>query len=206
MLDFLGQQFISEHDLLAGGVLIIDEIEQHLHPRWQRHVFQRIRTQFPHIQLIATTHTPLAIGGAIDIPGGQLVHLSLDGDNAAQGRRIVGSDLEGMRSDQILTSSLFGLDTSRTPGTERRLNRYAELISKASLTTAEESEFERIAASIGRNLPSAEEKKIGRAVFRLIQNALDSLVEQMDPVKAQTAIEEARMMIQDLVSGKSERN
>jgi predicted ATP-binding protein involved in virulence len=47
---------------LAGhGVVLIDELELHLHPRWQREVVEKLRTSFPNIQFIATTHSPFII-------------------------------------------------------------------------------------------------------------------------------------------------
>ncbi|WP_437318694.1 AAA family ATPase [Sorangium sp. So ce385] len=47
---------------LAGhGVVLIDELELHLHPRWQREVVEKLRANFPNIQFIATTHSPFII-------------------------------------------------------------------------------------------------------------------------------------------------
>jgi len=43
------------------GVVLIDELELHLHPRWQREVVEKLRTAFPNIQFIATTHSPFII-------------------------------------------------------------------------------------------------------------------------------------------------
>jgi predicted ATP-dependent endonuclease of OLD family len=64
VLDFIGwllhaERLLGNPDI--GGILIIDEIEQHLHPRWQRHIVQRLRQQFPKTQIIASTHTPLKV-------------------------------------------------------------------------------------------------------------------------------------------------
>ena len=47
---------------LAGhGVVLIDELELHLHPRWQREIVEKLCTSFPNIQFIATTHSPFII-------------------------------------------------------------------------------------------------------------------------------------------------
>jgi predicted ATP-binding protein involved in virulence len=45
------------------GIVFLDEIEQHLHPRWQRYLVTRLRNQFPYFQFIMTTHSPLCAGG-----------------------------------------------------------------------------------------------------------------------------------------------
>ncbi|HUN83306.1 MAG TPA: AAA family ATPase [Terracidiphilus sp.] len=44
------------------GIVTIDELDLHLHPRWQRHVIQDLRRTFPSIQFIATSHSPQLIG------------------------------------------------------------------------------------------------------------------------------------------------
>lgn len=47
--------------LLGHGVVLIDELELHLHPRWQREIVEKLRSTFPNIQFIATTHSPFII-------------------------------------------------------------------------------------------------------------------------------------------------
>jgi len=48
----------------TSGVVIIDELDLHLHPKWQRHVIRDLRETFPAIQFVATTHSPQLIGEA----------------------------------------------------------------------------------------------------------------------------------------------
>lgn len=43
------------------GLLLIDEIENHLHPKWQKKILGIIRELFPHIQIILTTHSPFIV-------------------------------------------------------------------------------------------------------------------------------------------------
>ena len=42
----------------TSGVVLIDEVDLHLHPRWQRVVLSRLRTAFPEIQFVVSTHSP----------------------------------------------------------------------------------------------------------------------------------------------------
>lgn len=50
------------NDPLQGhGVVLIDELELHLHPKWQREIVQKLRETFPNIQFIGTTHSPFVI-------------------------------------------------------------------------------------------------------------------------------------------------
>jgi len=56
---------LADHVLdKTPGVVLIDELDLHLHPKWQRHVIHDLRTTFPSIQFIATTHSPQLIGEA----------------------------------------------------------------------------------------------------------------------------------------------
>ena len=49
------------------GIVIIDEVEQHLHPKLQRQILKRLDDKFPKIQFIITTHSPLCVSGTADV-------------------------------------------------------------------------------------------------------------------------------------------
>lgn len=53
----LGEEVLEQTE----GVVLIDELDLHLHPKWQRHVIEDLRTTFPKIQFICTTHSPFLI-------------------------------------------------------------------------------------------------------------------------------------------------
>lgn len=50
-----------EDPRLGAGVVFIDEIELHLHPKWQLEIAEKLRTTFPNIQFIVTTHSPFIL-------------------------------------------------------------------------------------------------------------------------------------------------
>ncbi len=52
----------ADDPLLGGGVVLIDEIEQHLYPAWQRSVIPALEKSFPNCQFIVTTHSPAVLG------------------------------------------------------------------------------------------------------------------------------------------------
>lgn len=66
---------ILENPLEGAGVVLIDELELHLHPQWQREVVEKLRKVFPNIQFIATTHSPFIIQS---IRPGELINLDPD--------------------------------------------------------------------------------------------------------------------------------
>ncbi len=65
--------------LEGKGIVLIDEIELHLHPKWQREIIETFRTTFPNIQFIMSTHSPFVIQS---LQGGELI--SLDGEIEAE--------------------------------------------------------------------------------------------------------------------------
>ena len=64
-----------EKPLHGRGVVLIDELELHLHPTWQREVSEKLRETFPNIQFIATTHSPFVIQA---LRPGELINLDPD--------------------------------------------------------------------------------------------------------------------------------
>ncbi len=50
-----------QNPLDGKGIIVIDEIEQHLHPSWQRQILKKLHKIFPNIQFIITTHSPIII-------------------------------------------------------------------------------------------------------------------------------------------------
>lgn len=66
------------------GVVLIDEIELHLHPRWQRSVIPNLEKTFPNCQFIVTTHSPQVLA---DVGPGAVVVLEPDGDGNVVAKR-----------------------------------------------------------------------------------------------------------------------
>ena len=98
----------SENPLAEPGIILVDEIDLHLHPRWQREIRTYLTQHFPNVQFIVTAHSPLMAQDALDA---NLIVLRDEG-----GHVVIENDplaVRGWRIDQILTSELFGLPTSR---------------------------------------------------------------------------------------------
>lgn len=104
-----------------SGVVLIDEIDAHLHPRWQREVGFTLTKQFPNLQFIVTTHSPFVAMAAGE---GSLSVLRKDGNE-----RRVDQDVPNPRGwlvDRVL-AEVFDLRSLRDPVTEKELQRYQEL-------------------------------------------------------------------------------
>ena len=101
----------------AQGVVLIDEIETHLHPRWKMQVMTSLRRVLPKVQFIATTHDPLCLRGMDD---GEVVVLQRSRGGEVRQLRDLPS-IRGMTAEQLLTSDYFGLASTADPGLELRL-------------------------------------------------------------------------------------
>lgn len=119
---------LSEH-----GVALIDELDIHLHPLWQRHIADWLQTQFPNLQFIVTTHSPMVAAGA----GPKALTLKLQSNGAAV--LPITQSLFAMDVDDILKSEAFGLVSTFTPSTQQKLDQLVALQMKASKLSAEES-------------------------------------------------------------------
>lgn len=53
----------SDNPLLGGGIVLIDEVELHMHPSWQQSIVPVLHKVFPNVQFIITTHSPIVLGG-----------------------------------------------------------------------------------------------------------------------------------------------
>ena len=130
------------------AILLIDEIENHLHPTWQRRVIPALLEHFPGLQIFATTHSPFVVAG---LRTGQVHLLSRDAGGvitASSNDR----DIIGWTADQILRT-FMGVDEPTDQLTVDRNNRLRELHGKASLTSEEETELNDLRRQVGENFP-----------------------------------------------------
>ena len=106
----------------AQGIVLIDEIENHLHPRWKMRVMKALRESFPRVQFIASTHDPLCLRGMFE---GEVQVLYRDRDGHLQRVEQL-PDVANLRIEQILTSDYFGLSTTEDPIRQRALEQLAQ--------------------------------------------------------------------------------
>ena len=56
-----------DNPLMGDGIVLIDEVDMHLHPKWQRTLINQLTTTFPNCQFVLTTHSPLVISDSKDM-------------------------------------------------------------------------------------------------------------------------------------------
>ncbi len=92
------------------GIVLIDELETHLHPIWQRELPKLLATFFPKIQFIVTTHSPIVCLG---MPENTVFYNVSRNKNGATEVAKIDIDITNLLPNQILTSPIFGLDNIR---------------------------------------------------------------------------------------------
>lgn len=129
----------TSNALQEEGVVLIDELDIHLHPIWQRDIAQLLRKQFPKLQFIVATHSPLIAAGA----GDDALTLKF---SFLEGKSVVEkvNNVSALRVDSILKSSAFDLVSTYSPQTQEKIDRYDALLSKHKLSTSETHDLKQL--------------------------------------------------------------
>ncbi len=103
------------------GVVLVDEIDLHLHPEWQQSVIPKLSKTFERMQFVLTTHSPLIVG-TVDACNVRVLHRD-------EGAAVVSEPEEetfGLSSDQVLLSPYFGLSSVRAEAFRKKLDEARE--------------------------------------------------------------------------------
>jgi predicted ATP-dependent endonuclease of OLD family len=138
----------SENPLAEPAVCLVDEIDLHLHPKFQRNIIKFLTETFPNTQFIVTAHSPLIVVAAEEQPQDtNIILLKREGDQTVVVNDPV--DVSKWSVDQILNSDLFGHVPSRSePLTELRTERDT-LLSKQALTATQKARLDELDEKIG---------------------------------------------------------
>ncbi|MET7989163.1 AAA family ATPase [Streptomyces sp. NPDC005281] len=151
--------------VLAPGVVLIDEVDAHLHVTWQRKIGDWLRQHFPNLQFIVSSHSPY-ICQAAD-PGGLI---RLPGPGEQQQPAVVSEELYhrvvyGSGDDAVL-SELFGLETPYSSRAEHDRQRLVALERKVYAETASEGEVVQY-QELSRLLASSLDTRVTEVTARL---------------------------------------
>lgn len=141
IVDFASKLFLlypnSPNPLAEPAVCLVDEIDLHMHPTWQRDIMGFLTRTFPNTQFIVTAHSPLMVQAAAEA---NVILLKREGDHV-----VVNNEPEIVKNwsvDQIL-ASVFGV-SGRPEATEKNMERRRELLAKSARTPDEQQELERL--------------------------------------------------------------
>ncbi len=130
----------SANPLHEEGVVLIDELDIHLHPRWQRHIAGWLRALFPNLQFFVATHSPFVAAGA----GEDALTLRLTLDKGLTRLEKVDTPT-ALSVDGILQSEAFGQLSPYSPATQAAISRY-DALARKKRSRAEGKEFAQLRA------------------------------------------------------------
>lgn len=148
----------SENPFDQPAILILDEIDLHMHPAWQKEIIENLTELFPKTQFVVTAHSPLIAQAALD---SNLVLLKRNGDHV----KVINEPdiIKSWRIDQILISDLFGLKDSRNRKVEKVLKQRRVLLLKEELNQTEKQQLKKLEAKIDE-IPVAETQEYIKAM------------------------------------------
>jgi hypothetical protein len=187
----------------AEGVVLVDELDAHLHPRWKMRIVGDLRRTFPNVQFVASTHEPLCLRGLLDRE-----ILSLQRVN---GRVEYTDDLPSpktMRVDELLTSRFFGLYSTLDPDTERELQRYYDLLALDTRTPEEQDELEQLQSRVARDDifgDTPREQALYAVVDRYVAKQLQEGAAEPGKLAPETEERAAQIMVDTIASDSAAR-
>ena len=129
------------------GILMIDEIDVHLHPKWQRRILPALQKALPKVQIVVTTHSPFVISSC---PGGRVHVLDL---NEETGEATARPPIDAPIGQSIAATinGIFGVDSVYDIDTEEKLEQWRTFrnrIRKNPLSLEEAARMDALAATL----------------------------------------------------------
>ncbi len=146
------------------AILLIDEIENHLHPTWQRRVIPALLEHFSGLQIFATTHSPFVVAG---LKAGQVHLLKRDGNGVVTSTTNT-EDIIGWTADEILRT-MMGVNDPTDEATAAAAHELRQLRQEPPRSTPEQEEqrqrrIEELREQVDRDLlaggPIARQREI----------------------------------------------
>lgn len=121
-LDFSYRSFLANREAELAGIVLIDEIDEHLHPSWQKNLVPLLKKRFPRVQFIGTTHSAMSI---VNCDRGELLLSDLHNTVAF----VHGVDgPQGKTIDAVLRGEWFGLSSTLDSESEKLLKEYEKAV------------------------------------------------------------------------------
>lgn len=143
VFDFIKKMFDrypeSDNPLAEPAILIVDEIDLHLHPEWQRHVLVDLCELFPNTQIIVSTHSPLVIQSMDNIN----LYVFSKGDTCTEVTSYIGKSFMGWKVDEILREIMQLGDKVRSDKYNRIRSEFEHAMTTGK-TVAAESKYKEL--------------------------------------------------------------
>lgn len=160
---------VAENPLAGEAIVVIDEVDLHLHPRWQRYVVQQLSQLFPGTRFLLTTHSPAVVQNAIDEDFPVIVLLNDGGELHAH--ELSKKELQRLRHATVgsilVDDALFDVPSRFSPDVESLENEVRELRARVEAGEASEKDRQRLLQKLEklRLYQAAEEERRAQAPF-----------------------------------------
>jgi WD40 repeat protein len=146
------------------ALVLIDELDAHMHPRWQQVLVNRLKKAFPNVQFVACTHSPLIVGGLsaceverFKLKDRKVVKVAFD------------ADMTLGRTDQVLTGELFGLVTTLDSETQALIAEYEDLLGEPNPNETQTKRFKELNVLLEARIPLSPSSLIERRASELLE-------------------------------------
>ncbi len=161
--------------LHARGLLLLDEIDLHLHPKWQRLLYDFVSDKLPNFQVVATTHSALTAQQAGE---NELFALRRNAHQVVELIPFIGSPQQ-LLVNQLLMSPMFGIATDESREVETAKQQYKQLKAREeSLNAAEKRELAAVSRLLVENRPQRNTPLLRDPEMELLQRIEASLNSQ----------------------------
>jgi predicted ATPase len=140
------------------GLVLIDEIDLHLHPKWQVKLISSLKTALPQMQFVVTTHSPMVLPA---LRPEEIVMLELDDEGNVQPHHPESSPM--LQTGTALYRDFFGIDELHPANLAAKYQHYAFLVGNPKRTDDEEREMEAIRVELAANGLDPEWEPVARS-------------------------------------------
>lgn len=179
-----------DNPLEGPAVCLVDEIDLHLHPKWQRKITGFLSERFPNTQFIATAHSPLVVQSLPDDANVAVLKRSGDTDDTGAHYVEIHNDMQPLRNlrvDQMLTSDLYGLTSARPPEVEDLMEERKQLLAQSELSEADSERLQELEERLGPvSFGETQEEREAMDFMRRVADRLGMEEGQTEPSETQS--------------------
>ncbi len=175
------------------GVALIDDIDLHLHPKWQRKLLKNLQYTFPRMTFIGTTHNPQTILG---VRKPNQIHVLRRSFEAPEQVEVRGMDVPvGLRAHEVLTGPWFDLDSTLDDDTLKLMEEHQTLLLQP---VRDNDAITRVQEQINKRLPRFVETSREAYVYGIVVEVLKERFPALQPEDR----EKVRQQLKDMVKAR----
>jgi hypothetical protein len=172
------------------GVAIVDDIDLHMHPSWQRKLLKRLQSTFPRMTFVGTTHNPQTILGVRKPEKIQVLRRSFEDPAQIEARAM--EVPVGRRADQVLTGGWFGLDSTLDDETLALMDEHQRLLLQP---VRDEAELTRLQEEIGSRIYRFIDTSREAYVYGIVTEILREQLPKLQPEEREKARQQLKEMV-----------